>query len=150
MNKSRIQKLITSYKERYPRNYFKLEQKKKEIKAVFLWLLIFFYKKDFLKVSFVIYYPIARYWRLVGQNKFGIFLNNGVVVGKKNLDSSWSRYCCWQNNFLLFLIHILLNLDLSCLHISNGFYQRKSSKFFKVTKIMPNKKSHLFLKFDYT
>lgn len=121
--------------------------KKKGNKDCFFVTINVFLQERFPK-SFVCH--LLPYCEILTIGRAKYFLNNGVVVGKKNLDSSWSRYCCWQNNFLLFLIHILLNLDLSCLHISNGFYQRKSSKFLKVTKIMPNKKSHLFLKFNYT
>ena len=117
MNKSRIQKLITSYKERYPSNYFKLEQKKKEIKAVFLWLLIFFYKKDFLKVSFVIYYPIARYWRLVGQNiswttgwwlarRIWTLLDPDIVADKIIFYFSWST-SCWIWIFLVYIYQMV-------------------------------------------
>ena len=54
----------------------------------------FFCEKDFLKISFGIYYAIAIYRPLVGQKKFGIFLDHGMVDG--------------QENFGLFLVQILL------------------------------------------
>ena len=84
----------------------------KYVKVGVSWLFMFFFKKDFEKCAFVIYYSMAIYTPLVGQKKFGICWTTRWWLDKTFLGFSWSRFCCWQSNFWLFLNYILLNLDL--------------------------------------
>ena len=70
---------------------------RKILKASLSWLFMFFHKKDFLKVSFAWLSKICLEFSWTTGWWF---------------DFSWSGFCCWQNNFWLLLVCILLNLDL--------------------------------------
>ena len=87
---------------------------------------------------FVIYYSIAIYPPLVGQIKFGNYWTAGMWLDKTFLDFSWSRSCCWQGNFWLFLNHILLNLDLLLSTFIKLFLLEKiGERFWRWRKLCP-------------
>ena len=115
------------------------EKSKKYLKTSVSWLFMFFFEKDFEKCFFfVIYYSIAIYPPLVGQIKFGNYWTAGMWLDKTFLDFSWSRSCCWQSNFWLFLNHVLLNLDLLLSTFIKLFLLEKiGERFWRWRKLCP-------------
>lgn len=125
--------------ERFSDNYFKLKQTKNKLKLVVRDYSCFFMRKIPWKLSLVCT-TLSRYirhiWLDVGWNKFDIFWEHGVVA--------------WQGNFRLFFVHILLILNTVFYTFIKQFSLEKiAENFLEMTKVMPDEKIYLYLKFNY-
>ena len=122
MNKSQIEKLIAQYKERNNDNYFKLEWRKYILRLVYRGWCIFLYNG----------FPESLVWHLlpyrnikviIGQNKFGIFFGDGMVLWQENFGLFCLRFSYWQIYLDLFWFTFCWFCIFSCRHLSNDFYQ---------------------------